>query len=314
MNEVIAFVSQLDAEEEKQWVGALAKHLSDGSLKRISDMSPEQKQAAKVAIVANPDPKDLLELPNLKWIHSVWAGVERMVAELSDTSFDIVRLVDPELARTMSEAVLAWTLYLHRGMPAYAKLQAQKKWQPLPYRKASQTTVGILGLGALGARSALRLSENGFQLLGWSRSPKSVESIECLSGEAGFRDILSRSDILVVLLPLTAGTRGLLSRQALTNMKPEAAIINFARGPIIDVEALVERLDGGHLSHAVLDVFATEPLETSSNLWEHPDITVLPHISAPTDIESAVQIVSKNINYYLETGQMPEIVDRQRGY
>lgn len=314
MKSIIAFVGQVEAAETDLWLDHLRRALPQIHIDGFADLSADQYSSVEIAIVANPDPAQLANFPNLKWIHSVWAGVERLVEELTDASFDIVRLIDPELARTMSEAALAWTLYLHRDMPAYSQLQAQKIWKPLPYEKASQTTVGVLGLGALGSQSALRLKDNGFKVLGWSRNQKSIEDIECLSGDNGFTDILVRSDILIVLLPLTDGTRGLLSRRNLAQMKREAAIINFARGPIIDTDALIDLLEDGSISHAVLDVFDTEPLARSSALWNHLDITVLPHISAPTDIDTAVEIVRFNITRYLETGQMPEVVDRVRGY
>ena len=198
MQSIVAFVGQFDTNETDHWVQHLRRALPQSDIRKYADISDEQHASVEIAIVANPDPAQLANFPNLKWIHSVWAGVERMVAELSGASFDIVRLVDPELARTMSEAALAWTLYLHRDMPAYAKFQTQKIWTELPYKKATQTTVGVLGLGELGSQSARRLKDNGFKVMGWSRSQKTIENIECFSGDSGFDTVLARADILIV--------------------------------------------------------------------------------------------------------------------
>ena len=246
----------------------------------------------------NPDPADVMGLPNLALVHSLWAGVERLVSELGPSAPPIVRLVDPELARTMSEAVLAWTYYLQRDMPAYAAQQRERVWRQLPYRKPSDITVGLLGLGALGSASARRLTEAGFRVVGWSRSPKELSSVETFSGEPGLTALLGASDVVVCLVPLTSETRGLLNAGRFALMKPGAALINFARGPVVVASDLLEALDSGRLSHAVLDVFDDEPLPAASPFWSRPDVTVLPHISAPTDLRTAARVVADNVGRF----------------
>ncbi|WP_169569597.1 2-hydroxyacid dehydrogenase [Sneathiella limimaris] len=314
MTSLIPFVGQISYAEQCDWARQISDKLPDVEVVPFSDLSLKDFDAVQIAITANPDPVELDKLKNLRWIHSVWAGVERMVIELKDKEFDIVRLVDPELSRTMAEAVLAWTLYLHRHMPQYREQQQKKIWNELSYKKASNTAVGILGLGALGQEAALRLKANGYQVKGWSRSLKSVDGLETYSGDEGLTEILKTTDILVVLLPLTDQTRGLLNERMLGLLPAGASIINFARGPIIQSEDLLALLDGGHLSHAVLDVFDEEPLPQTSPFWEHAQITVLPHISAPTDMDTASEIVANNIRLYLEKGVTPTFIDRQRGY
>lgn len=314
MSDVIAFVSQLAPAEEKQWIEKLAACLPDEALVRISDMTAVQKQNAKIAIVANPDPADILELPNLVWIHSVWAGVERLVSELEEGAFEIVRLIDPELARTMAEAVLAWSLYLHRDMPAYTAQQQSHIWNERPYIKASDRTIGILGLGTLGIAAAHLLTQFGFNVMGWSRSPKAIEGVETRSGPNGLADMVSKSDILVSLLPLTVQTQGLIDKKIFAQLPDQASFINFGRGAVVSTDDLVDALDKGPLSHAVLDVFEVEPLPIDSLLWDHQDITILPHISAPTDMDTASDIVSQNIRTYRDSGALPQTIERQRGY
>lgn len=310
----IALVTRLTPAAESAWLEHLRRAMPGEQIDPVQDLSTDERTQVDIAIVANPDPADLAQLPNLVWVQSLWAGVERLVSELGALSRPIVRLVDPELSRTMSEAVLAWTYYLFREMPTYAAQQRTRDWAPLPYRRPSRTTIGLLGLGELGRASAARLQEVGFDVQGWSRGRKDLPGINCHCGEGGLNALLARSEILVCLLPLTAETRGMLNARRLARLPHGAQIINFARGPIIDDPALLAALDSGKVAHAVLDVFDTEPLPASSPFWGHPAVTVLPHISATTDPESAAQIVAGNIAGWRRDATIPEAVDLKRGY
>ncbi|MEE2866591.1 MAG: glyoxylate/hydroxypyruvate reductase A, partial [Pseudomonadota bacterium] len=293
MRPVVPFVSSASPDERQSWREALPKAL-DGiaDVKPFEDLTEDQRSEARVAIVANPDPANVAALPNLVWVQSLWAGVERLMGELPANGPKIVRLTDPQMAETMSEAVLAWTLYLHRGMPRYIAQQRQKVWQDHVLERPQERTVGVLGLGKLGAAAAMRMKANGFNVLGWSRTEKSIEGIACRHGRAGLLEVLGQSDFIVLLMPLTDETRGLIGQDELSACKKGASIINFARGPIIDPAALINKLDNGPLGHAVLDVFDEEPLPPSSPLWDHDKVTVLPHISAPTIISTASRIVA----------------------
>ncbi|WP_320188417.1 glyoxylate/hydroxypyruvate reductase A (plasmid) [Agrobacterium rosae] len=311
---MIALVTRMTADVEQLWLTALSQKLTGETIIPFRDLDEVSREKVDIAIVANPDPADIAQLPGLKWIHSVWAGVERLVGELGESRLPLVRLVDPQLSRTMAEAVLAWTYYLFRDMPAYAQFQRQRVWQQLAYRRPEQVTVGLLGLGALGAASAARLKEAGFNVIGWSRAAKSLKGVETLHGEKGLDLLLSRSEIVVCLLPLTGETKGLLDGDRLSMMPKGASLINFARGPIVVTDTLIAALGSGAMKHAVLDVFDVEPLPAGNTVWDHPAITVLPHISAPTDRETAAAIVAGNILNYRETGALPPTVDLARGY
>lgn len=313
MNAPIAIVSR-DAGSGFAWAQVLSEHLPDERVVPFGELTDDEKLAVEIAVVANPDPSEVAQLTGLKWIHSLWAGVERLVAELGNSAPPIVRLVDPELARTMAEAVLAWTYYLHRDMPAYRELQQAKTWKSLPYVRPENVTVGLLGLGALGIKSAERLRQAGFVVKGWSRSPKQCEGVETFSGDDGLDAVLGASDIIVCLVPLTPETLGLLNMSKLSLLKPGASLINFARGPVVVSSDVIAALDSGQLSHAVLDVFDTEPLPENSPFWTHPKVTVLPHISGPTDRDTAAAIVASNIQAYRKTGAMPATIDIARGY
>ncbi len=315
MTTVVPFVSRSTAADAERWLDALRKAMPETGIQSLPSLTSEQRAEARVAIVADPDPNDLLQLPQLRWIHSLWAGVERLVSEMPDDSdVAIVRLEDPQMAKTMAEAVLAWSLYLHRDMPRYRRQQEERVWREHDLPLPSERTIGILGLGQLGQAAARVLSEQGFDVCGWNRSGTEVAGVTTHGGKEGLQDVLAASHIVVVLMPLTPETRGLLDSSAFSAMREGASLINFARGPIVHDDALLAALDSGHLDHAVLDVFASEPLPADSRYWSHPSVTVLPHISAPTNRTTASRIVADNLRGYFATGEIPPAVDRDKGY
>lgn len=314
MKPVLPFIAARDDGFAAEWIAALQAAMPGETVMPLALLDDAERASCTVAVVANPQPQDLRSLPQLRWVHSVWAGVERLLADLGDTGLKIVRLVDPQLADTMAEAVLAWTLYLHRDMPRYLSQQRERSWRPHAYIRPQDKTVGLLGLGALGEAAARRLVMAGFDVHGWSRTPRTLAGVTCHAGDKGLAQMLARTDILVCLLPLTAQTQGLLNDVTFGRLTRPAALINFARGAVVDDEALRRALDHGRLSHAVLDVFATEPLPADSWHWSHPAVTVLPHISAPTHRTTAAAIVAANVAAYRRDGVIPAHVDRSRGY
>ena len=315
---VITFVSQLAQQEQDAWLALLSTKLPNEAIKLDKDLSVEQKLQCEIAIVANPDADILSQYPKLIWVQSLWAGVDALVSQLSDNkptpSFKLVRLIDPILAQTMSEAVLTWVLYLHRDMPKYLQQQKSAQWLQHRYLLPQERTLGILGLGELGKLSALRLHDNGFNVLGWSQSDKLINGITCYSGDEGLVTMVRQTDILICLLPLTSATYQLINDDLLTNLPQGASIINFARGGIVANHDLINHLANGNLEHAILDVFEQEPLDKSDDLWSNEKITVLPHISAPTHFESAGEIVTKNIKQYRSNDQIPFYIDWNKGY
>jgi len=300
-------------QEEAAWLHHLRTAMPTRRIVPLRRLDDAERRAVRVAIVADPDPEALTALPGLVWVQSLWAGVEGLLGTLP-ASIGIARLVDPLLSRTMAEAVLAWTLYLHRDMPRYAHQQRLRAWHQHDYRMPSQVTVGVLGLGELGTAAVQALSRHGYRTLGWARSPRNLHGVETFSAEQGLQQVCTRSDILVVLLPATPDTQGLIDARRLASMRTGAAVINFARGAIVDAAAVLVALDAGQLSHAVLDVFEQEPLPTDSPLWAHPGITVLPHVSAPTAPDSAAAVAAEAIQRYETSGELPVLVDRSRGY
>lgn len=311
---VIPFFSTTKDWQRSQWLETLQGQLPEFRVLHADDCSDAEKLAARVAIVASPDPASITEFPDLEWIQSLWAGVEALLVIPGLEKIPVVRMIDPMLADTMAEAVLAWALYLHREMPAYRAQQSERRWRALPAIQSENRRIGLLGYGELGQKSAEKLAENHFRISAWSRTPKTVAIANHYHGKDGLQTILGESDILVCLLPLTNDTFHLLDNESLASMKVGAQLINFGRGGLIDTSALLHQLDKHHLNHAVLDVFETEPLPADSPLWTHPGVTVLPHISAPTNTETASKIAAANVRTWFETGRIPKAVERHTGY
>ncbi|WP_432696961.1 2-hydroxyacid dehydrogenase [Marinobacterium sp. YM272] len=310
----IPLIADIDTDEHQLWLESLNRVLPDQQVVASEAIDDKQAESIEFAIVANPTPAELRRFPNLKWVQSLWAGVEKMVSMAELAEIPIVRMKDPELARIMAEAVLTWTLYLHRQIPTYQRQQAQHTWKQHIYLPPSQKRVGVLGTGKLGRAAIATLLTSGFNVSAWSRSPKQIDRVDHFAGSDGLDRMLPHCDILIALLPLTAETHNLMDEHKLSRLKPGASIINFARAPIFDYDALCRKLDEGHLDHAVLDVFNQEPLPDKSPLWSHPAVSVLPHISGPTDIGSASLIVQQNVQRYLQHGTLPDAVDYRRGY
>ncbi|MEH6452670.1 MAG: glyoxylate/hydroxypyruvate reductase A [Psychromonas sp.] len=310
----IALITDMEAKVEQQWLQLLQDLLTDEKILLAGQISEQQAFDIDIAIVANPDPDIIVKFPNLIWIQNLWVGVEKLLEKLPLEKIKVVKLNDPQLTRTMSEAVLAWTLYLHRNMPEYAKQQAQKKWLQLPYKSAQQTRVSILGAGTLGLGAVEILSQHGYHVSCWSRTEKQVKSGKHFTGQSGLQTMLAETDILINLLPLTPATKYFIDNDLLRKLPKGAKLINFARGAVVNTNELLSLLSEGHIAHAVLDVFEQEPLAPENAIWQNPNITVLPHISGPTSMHSAVKIVAHNITSYRETGIIAKPVNTQQGY
>ena len=321
MQPLVPFVRNPDWGPHDALVDALRAAMPELDLQIHADIPVARLGEPTVAIVDGPSSEQLSSIPNLRLVQSTWAGVEAILPAVPD-GVVVARMIDPQLGLTMAEAVLAWTLYLHRDMPRYAQQQRESEWiEHVPVR-ASNRRVGILGLGALGSLAAETLRDQRFDVAGWSRTEKRIDGVECFhDGPAGggFDALLERSDIIVNLLPHTAATVGLLGADAFARMPVGASLINFGRGSTVDDDALLEALgdaESGHLGHAVLDVFVTEPLPADHPYWRHPKVTVLPHISGPTSTDTAAIIAAANVRAFLADGTLPTeaLVDRTRGY
>lgn len=311
---IIPFSTQESVSYADKWTAQLQADLPEARIVPISTLSDTECVDITCAIVANPNLQELARLKNLKWIQSVWAGVEGLTKTLPMDGPKIVRLIDPTLSATMAEAVLAWSLYLNRNMPHYGAAQRKGLWSPTTSRLAPETHICILGLGALGQTAAAALLKNGFNVQGWSRTAKAIEGIQTFAGDEGWRDAVKGAHIVVCLLPLTPQTKGALNAAFFAAMDEGSNFINFGRGGTVDDEALLATLTSGHLAHAVLDVFNVEPLPADHAYWQHERVTILPHISGPTHRPTASITATNNVRQYLLDGTIPKSVDREIGY
>ena len=273
----------------------------------------------QVAVVANPPPGSLRGLPKLRLIQSLWAGVDRLLLDPTlPPGVPIARMVDPAMNASMAETALWATLALHRGYFEYAQSQRQGLWQPRPQRRADSVRVLVLGLGQMGLTSARRIAQQGYRVSGWSlrarASSTGLEGIEAHAGEAALPALLGASDIVINLLPLTSATSGLMDARFFAALPAGASVVNLARGAHVVDADLLAALDRGHLAHAVLDVFHSEPLPAGHAYWSHPQVTVLPHVAAQTDPDSACQVVAANVKALLAGLPLDHLVDGGRGY
>ena len=271
--------------------------------------------AISVALIAAPDPGEVAQLPNLALMQCLWMGVDALVLDRTlPARVPIARMVDPSMVAAMSETVLHRVIEFHRGFHTYRRLQAERRWEHLPQRMACERTIGILGMGELGADSAAKLIALGFKVCGWSRTPKQLPGVVSYTGEDGLAAMLPACDVLICLLPLTPQTRGLLSKPLIDRMKDGAALINLARGGQMVTRDVIAALDSDKLAHAYLDVFETEPLARDDPLWAHPKVTITPHIAAVTEPRTALAVVAENIER-VRRGVTPlYLVDREAGY
>jgi glyoxylate/hydroxypyruvate reductase A len=313
-NPPIAFIHQLSDDEQQLWMDAFKKYCPDLNIQLFSELPKSSFATIEIAIVANPSTNQINQLINLKWLQSLWVGVENLLRSDLNPSIQIVKMSDPELANNMANSALTWSLFLQHQIPVYLNQQKNKIWLQHHNKPTERTQVSILGLGTLGTAAATKLIAHGFSVTGWSNSQKQIKGMDCLHGPEALKIVLNHADILINLLPLTENTKHLLNQQKLTWLPSNAAVINLSRGGVIDQQALIDALDRNHLSHAILDVFEIEPLAQENPLWSHPDITVLPHIAAKTNTHSATTIAAENIRKFLASGKLPQLVDKRLGY
>lgn len=299
------------------WIARFNKTAPDRDIRAW----PEAANYAGVryAVCWRPPHGLLAKLPDLEVMFSLGAGVDAMLDDPDLPDVPLVRIVDPDLTARMTEWVVLQVLMHHRLQRIYDTQQRSRVWKEIQQPPAAAVRVGVMGLGVIGRHSADALRHLGFDVAGWSRTPKHIPDIECFDGEAGFTRFLARTDILVVLLPLTSDTEAIIDYPLLSALRRDnhmggAVLINAGRGRL-QVEAdILRALDEGVLSGASLDVFVEEPLPPASPLWTHPKLTITPHVAGESDPDYLCAYVMRQIEAYEAGEPLQNIVDRRRNY
>jgi glyoxylate/hydroxypyruvate reductase A len=282
-------------------------------------MWPETGDLANVEVflAQRAEPELFAAMKNLRLMQQFGAGADSVLHDPGiPRDLPVSRLVDPHFANTMSLFVLAIVLRYHRQLDEYRRQQSAHVWKRLPVPYANERTVGIMGLGALGGDLAQKLVSLGFNVVGWSRTPKSLPGIECHHGDTRLDAFLARSEILVCLLALTAQTRGILNRDLFARLPRGAYLINVARGAHHVVADVVAALDSGQLAGATLDVHEHDPGPPSvdSPLWDHPRVDITPHVATLSSPRFAAAYVVENIRRIRAGLPAFNLVDRLAGY
>jgi len=298
-----------------QWQELFAEFAPDLKVGWLDDPTIPVESVDYV-MVWEPRPGRLAEFPNLRLICSSAAGVDHITSDPTwPRHLTIVRMASLDTAQRMAEFVSLSALGLLRGLKRIINAQAERSWQYFETpRSARETRVGILGLGNLGRRSAQMLQGIGFITAGWSTTHKDLPGVESYAGPDELEAFLARSDILVCLLPDTPATRNILCARTLALLPEGAGVINVARGGHLDTAALLEGLESGHLSGAVLDVFEPEPLPADSPLWRHPKIIVSPHVASVASRRARAHYVAEVIAAFERGETLPNCYDPVKGY
>jgi glyoxylate/hydroxypyruvate reductase A len=307
--EVLFFADEDDA---PAWAEALAAALPEARVRRYAD---GDRAPCDYAVCWKPPAGFFSGQTRLKAILNLGAGVDAIVGDPHlPPGVPLVRVTDAGMGAQMEEYVAWCALRALRRTDDYARAQARAHWEQLPYRARADFTVGIMGLGVLGARVARYLVAMGFPVRGWARAPHAIDGVRCFAGDAERDAFLAGCDLLVCLLPLTTATRGILDRALLTCLPRGAHLVGIGRGAHLVEADLIALLDDGHLSGATLDVFAPEPLSPASPLWRHPRVTVTPHVSAQTVLAESMRQIAGKIRALERGAAVVGVIDPRKGY
>ncbi len=260
------------------------------------------------------------QMPNLKLVHSIAAGVDNVIAEQDLRDLPVCRVVDPMLAEGMLQFVLWGVLYFHRKLDAAMASQRANEWKRPLQTPASSCRVGLMGLGELGGLIASRLPALGYTVNGWSRTPRDAAGVNMFSGptdgdgDRGYDAFLAQTDVLVCLLPLTEQTRGILGRRTFDALPKGATLIHCGRGEHLVEGDLITALDSGQLRGAIVDVFEQEPLPPEHPLWSTPGVVVTPHMATMATFDVVARQVARNIGQLRSGAPFFNAVDTARGY
>jgi glyoxylate/hydroxypyruvate reductase A len=270
----------------------------------------------RYVLVWEPEAGRLARYPNLEIIFSTAAGVDHIICDPDrPLHVPVIRMGADDMAQSVGEYACLGALMILRDLPRILTGQRRVQWDRFEQpRNARTTQVGIMGMGKIGQATARMLQGIGFQVQGWTRTPRQVDGVPCYAGPDALAPFLSGSDILIGILPDTPETRGLMNAERLALLPRGAGIVSVGRGTLIVMPALHAALDSGHLSLAVLDVFETEPLPPSDPAWRHDRIVVSSHLAGFVSRQGRAEWVAHCLALHKAGAPMPNVYDPGRGY
>lgn len=310
MTSTLVFYSQYDSFEE--WRALLAPLLPGVHICQDQDVT--DPDSVHYALAWKPPQGFFARFRHLRLLVNLGAGVDSLVGRDDLPAVPITRVSDPDMGRMMASYVLFAVLRYARDIPAFERAQRERRWHYLHPRLPSSIRVGVLGLGELGAYAAQELARQGFDVRGWSRSEKHLDNVACSAGLASLDGFLANCDILVVMLPLTPYTQGLLSAERLALLPEGSCFINVSRGAVVDQQALTAALASGRISEATLDVFDREPLPPQDPLWGLGNVLITPHMASIAIPATAAAQIAGNIQRLARGEAVLHQVDPGRGY
>lgn len=283
---------------------------------RISVWNPDgPPSGAEVALVWKPPVALFQHETRIETLFNLGAGVDALLKMKEiPPHVRIVRLEDAGMSVQMAEYALYALLRVSRDFEAFDQSQARQHWDTREGTRQADWPVGVLGLGQVGARVAQTLAEFGYPVAGWSRTPREIAGVESFSGQEALPAFLARTRFLVNVLPLTPDTRGILNRDTLGQLLPEAHLVNVGRGEHLVEEDLVQMLEEGEIAGATLDVFHTEPLPQDHPFWRDSRVHVTPHIAARTLRDESIAQIAAKVAQLMRGEPITGVVERSRGY
>ena len=276
----------------------------------------EDLSKAEILFAPGVPPGTLGKMPRLKVIQSLTAGVDHWLAR-KDLKPEHTLIAARGTHRIqVPENILGALFHITKRYHQIALAQAESCWNRSVSDTLAGKTLGILGLGAIGQVLAAKAAALEMRVIGTKRTPEPVAGVEKVYSFDETDKVLSESDYVVVLLPVTPLTENFMNSSRIAKMKPSAWLINFARGAIIVDADLIAAVKAKTIAGAVLDVFRTEPLPPEDPFWTTPGIYVLPHIGGyhPERDSWVAELLSDNIRRHLDGQPLREVVDRERGY
>lgn len=252
----------------------------------------------------------------LRWVQALSAGVEKLIFPALVNSDILLTSARGIHGIPVSEHVLAMMLSFTRGLHLSLRNQDKKCWKRVHTDEANEKTVGIIGLGSIGREVAKKCKALNMRVVALKQTMSEELFVDLLLGPEDLEHLLTISDYVVAAVPLTPATYHLINAARLQKMKKNAFLINIARGPIVDTQALVEALRAGQIGGAGLDVFDDEPLPAEHPLWEFDNVIITPHCAAlsPYYLDRAVALFADNIARFLQGREMLNVINKQKGY